>query len=232
VTQTTRRRSLWQPRPGRARCGVHGDMLAVAARTARAKVPEPPPELPPLEPYEPPEQEPEPDETLAPPWEPARGAGFRRGARGRGQPEPTPRGRRCRYRLNGEWRRARAPRVRIRGDEPGAVTRRPRAPTPGPLAALASDVLGLGRTDALDIERSALDARCWGDRKPAGAGRTHSRKPADGVPVATAQNGRYALVRAVAVAGLDRVRETGGDRRIERTSRRTLGPASARCRGG
>jgi hypothetical protein len=43
VTQTPRRRSLWQPRPGRARRGVHGEMLAIAARTARAKVPEPPP---------------------------------------------------------------------------------------------------------------------------------------------------------------------------------------------
>jgi len=46
-------------------------MLAVPASPARAKVPEPPPDLPPLEPDDAPEAEPEPDEAPAPPWEPA-----------------------------------------------------------------------------------------------------------------------------------------------------------------
>ena len=71
MTQTTRRRPRWQPRPGSARFGVNGDMLAVPASPARAKVPEPPPDLPPLEPDDAPEEEPEPDEAPAPPWEPA-----------------------------------------------------------------------------------------------------------------------------------------------------------------
>jgi hypothetical protein len=47
--------------------GVSDDLLAVAASTARATIPEPPPDLPPLEPDGPPEEEPEPDETPAPP---------------------------------------------------------------------------------------------------------------------------------------------------------------------
>ena len=75
VTQKTRqhprRGSRGQPRPDRTRSVINGDMLAVRASPARAKVPKPPPDLPPLEPDGPPQEEPEPDETPAPPWEPA-----------------------------------------------------------------------------------------------------------------------------------------------------------------
>lgn len=74
MTQTTRRRprgrSRWQPKPGSAQFGVNGDMPAAASSPARAKVPEPPPDLPPLEPEDLPEEEPEPDEMPAPPGEP------------------------------------------------------------------------------------------------------------------------------------------------------------------